>query len=48
VPQPVASFKDPRTNILVLVYPRKGERAQHAIERVMKRHGMPASKKKGR
>jgi hypothetical protein len=37
--QHVAQFRDPKTGQNILVYPKKGEPKEKAIQRVQQRHG---------
>jgi len=44
MPKPVGHFIDPVKQQRIDVYPRKGETAQQAINRVASNHGVPTSK----
>jgi len=37
-PAPVGSFRSPRTGMDIVVLPKKGESASHAMDRVRRRH----------
>jgi len=44
MPQPVGTFRDPKTGATVVVYPKKRENKEQAMLRVQRKHGV--SKKK--